>query len=399
MDESYNLFMRKLLEFTDESEAIQWVNFFKNDSRALLWLSKKAAASYLPCGSLVPENFDEATALIERYNEYLKDCNLELYKSKVFNIMKEYLSEILPVRDFQWLKKTDDQGLYWVWVYLHFNKPVENYLSQVNNIKPKNFISTADEIFPLILHKLDNTVHNGYRESYLSILLKKYSSFVIKRNPVYWLDPKDKEGCSWVWQYIIKKYKHLDFLAPITNRDIYLAIVAVISNWDLLHENPQSAIYEKAYDRYIPNVAYTPGPPYAPYAPNAAYTPGPTYAPHVPNVAYTPGPPFAHLTTYFTQAVNNSQQSHRSNNSRPPVFDCQDINEQETGTDECNTVITKDMLLKQLYNGYKQRKHRERNENTLNLTKANQKKLTNYAKDQNTTEKKALNEIVKTMLD
>jgi hypothetical protein len=435
MDKKYNKFMDSLLNFTDECEVIKWIDFFKNDGRALLWLSTKAAASYYPCGSSVPDNFYAATALIERYDGYLKGSNLEVYKRDVLKIMADYLNDILPVSDFQWLEKADGQGLYWVWVYIHFNKPRETYIPQADCLKTRSFISTADEIFPLILQKLDNTISlNDYRKDYLSVLLKEYSSFVIKRNPVYWLDPKDKEGCSWVWQYIIDKYEHLDFLAPITSEDIYLAIVAVTSNWDLLHKKveiePQTAFNENTYDRYTSSAPYTPSAPYtssAPYTPpyipsvpytsSAPYTPPytssapytPPYTSSVPytppytppytsSAPYTPSALYAHPTTSSTQAFNNVHEPYRSNSSLPPVPDRQDGDEQKNET-KCNTLITKDMLLKQLYNGHKQRKHRERNESTFNLTKANQKKLTNYAKDQNTTEKKALNEIVKTMLD
>ena len=374
MDKKYNKFIDSLHTFTNEYEVMKWMYFFKNDRRALLWLSTKAAASYYPCGSSVPEDFHAAIALIERYDGHLKGYNLEGYKRNVLEIMVDYLNDILPVSDFQWLKKADDQGLYWVWVYIHFNKPIETYRPQVHSLKTRSFISTADEITPLILQKLDNTISLGdYRKDYLSVLLKEYSSFVIKRNPVYWLDPNDKEGCSWVWQYIIDKYKHLDFLAPITSGDIYLAIVAVISNWDLLHKKvePQPIFYGNN-------------------TPSAPYTP---------SVPYTPSAPYTHPATSSTQTFNNINGPYRSNNTPPPVSDYQDGYEQDTGATECNTVIKKDLLLKQLYNGHKQRKHRERNESTFKLIKANQKKLTNYAKEQKITEKKALNEIVKAMLD
>lgn len=60
---------------------------------------------------------------------------------------------------------------------------------------------------------------------------------------------------------------------------------------------------------------------------------------------------------------------------------------------------TTDELTTSLYNAHKQKMFRQKSGSPSGLTKANQKKLTNYAKDQNTTEKKALNEIVKTMLD
>ena len=60
---------------------------------------------------------------------------------------------------------------------------------------------------------------------------------------------------------------------------------------------------------------------------------------------------------------------------------------------------TQKNLIAYLYNAHKQKIHRQRNNSFLGLNKANQKKLTNYAKEQNTTEKKALNKIVKAMLD
>ncbi|MGY8877356.1 MAG: hypothetical protein ACKVJ5_13645 [Pseudoalteromonas sp.] len=60
---------------------------------------------------------------------------------------------------------------------------------------------------------------------------------------------------------------------------------------------------------------------------------------------------------------------------------------------------TTEELAKSLYNAHKQKILRQKNNNPFGLTKANQKKLANYAKEQNTTEKKALNEIVKAMLD
>ncbi|TMO81494.1 hypothetical protein CWC16_03090, partial [Pseudoalteromonas sp. S3776] len=120
--------------------------------------------------------------------------------------------------------------------------------------------------------------------------------------------------------------------------------------------------------------------------------------PYLPSAPCLPSASYAHPTTSFTQTFNYTHIPYSSNNSLPPVPDRQDGDEQMNET-KCNTLITKDMLLKQLYNGHKQRKHRERNESTFNLTKANQKKLTNYAKEQNTTEKKALNEIVKAMCD
>lgn len=59
----------------------------------------------------------------------------------------------------------------------------------------------------------------------------------------------------------------------------------------------------------------------------------------------------------------------------------------------------KEELTTSLYNAHKQKIHRQKSNSSLGLTKANQKKLTSYAKKQNTTEKKALNDIVKIMLN
>ena len=294
----------------------------KSDPRGLYWLAKKITIEPYFHVSVTPTNYQEIETLITNYENHLKKTlNQERYKREMNEIMSEYFENILPQDHFNWLYKLDSQGLYWVWVYLNFNPICTKGFRPSYLPIEKGYVETHEAIIPLIINTFDNSHGTLFvdKQNYLEELKIQYSKFLSSERSLNWLKPNDTELLGWVWNYICKRSLEFNFLAPITSKDYYWAINAVISNWQLLLRNQSKLYIERPTIRFRLREGI-----------------------HLP---------------------------------------------------------TAKELIDGLNNSYKQKKHRMKSISSPGLTKANQKKLTSYAKEQNTTEKKALNEIVKTMLD
>ncbi|MGR3980494.1 hypothetical protein [Pseudoalteromonas sp. 1181_04] len=402
---------------------MSWLDTFKNDERSLYWLVEYIHHTELFTVNRFPTNIQEAREIIQCWeNESINGVGVRL-QFQLSLLMKSYFENILPIESFDWLSIKNPKQVCWVLFYINLN-PISQIHFAPQNKYYRNFASNIKEAYPLIIKTFDAAMCNdGVKQNYLLAMKRSYSQYLTGKSLLPWLDIKDEETCSWVWRYLMEKVDEasgqkdtFQFIKPIDNETIYWSCISLIANWRFLKgrfvknvEKPLFHHIEAIKPSNNTNVNsqtskfFLSGSPLkynyqikfnaidelihtdindltitAPSTPLAAFN-------VVGNVTVR-----LYRQVTFTSIVEKLNQ--------PSAYDCtQDINGKETL--EVDLLPDQKDLTAYLYNANKQRSFRQKSNNSLGLTKANQKKLTNYAKEQKTTEKKALNEIVKTMLD
>lgn len=437
---------------------MSWLDTFKNDERSLYWLAKYILDNNLTGVKRSPTNIEEASEIIQCWeNESINGAagRIQFEQSR---IMKGYFSNILPTENFDWLSVKDPKQLCWVLFYLNLNPLKTLYYSPADKYT-WHFASSIKEIYPLIINIFDAKLcAEGVKQSYLLTMKLSYSQFVTGKSLLPWLDIKDKEACSWVWRYLIEKVeeaaKHkntFSFIQPVDNETIYWSVIALISNWRFLNEIFTEEVKHPRYSQVVElNSTKTNMSLFdcdsqtfkenSNETEDTLFNNTPLTIPS--NISSIDG-----VKINSTELVNVADEScliYTDSNYPYEKKSKSDIYKHDTNrismvilepiggvyipqkkvvnlefsrtshtSPDLGTVSNselyrisvksklpkKEELISSLYNAYKQRLLRKQSNSPFGLSKANQKKLTNYAKDQNTTEKKALNEIVKTMLD
>lgn len=434
---------------------MSWLDTFKNDERSLLWLVKYIHHTELFQVNQLPKNIKEARYIIQCWeNESINETGWRL-KYELRKLMKSYFANILPIESFNWLSDSEPKQLCWVFFYLKFNPPKRYYYAPPNKYF-RDFACNVKEIYPLIIRIFDASLCNeGVKQDYLLTMKRDYSQFVTGKSLLPWLDIKDEETCSWIWRYLTEKIDEaaeekiaFQFIKPIDNETIYWSVIALISNWKHLKGGFIEAIKVPIFDHiittksldvqidlnYYGNETITKNSNETENATpntmdlfkpsdielvelnefksiNDAYMPCIIYTDtYYPYETIEPSYIFRSRLKYlFMVSLKRKGEVHIRNwpevdfkyqkfKTTSPIIVSSNkvgrfINKYE------DKLPTTAELNTSLYNAHKQKMFRQKSSSPLGLTKANQKKLTNYAKDQNTTEKKALNELVKTMLD
>ncbi|WP_324738099.1 hypothetical protein VOI46_16410 [Pseudoalteromonas sp. CuT4-3] len=430
---------------------MSWLDTFKNDERSLLWLVKYIHHTELFQVNQLPKNIKEARYIIQCWeNESINETGCRL-KYELRKLMKSYFANMLPIESFNWLSDSEPKQLCWVFFYLKFNPPKRYYYAPPNKYF-RDFACNVKEIYPLIIRIFDATLCvEEVKQDYLLTMKRSYSQFVTGKTPLPWLDIKDEKTCIWVWRYLIEKLEvasgkkdTLQFIKPIDNETIYWSVIALISNWNFLNGRylerftaPLTSITlvskyfsKKKVSNHNNTVNIT--------ARNAPFIDLNTEN----SSEVTNKTPFLELYSHYLElknkdkaalkkaslkSLNCDQYAHYKVNPYPNSaimgyverkyngirFTIDGINTYQDIPVHSNALklnivfvgLKKDKLpttselTTALYNAHKQNILRQKNNNLFGLTKANQKKLTNYAKKLNTTERKALNEIVKAKLD
>ena len=421
---------------------MSWLDTFKNDERSLYWLAKYIHNNNLFNVECFPTNIKEACEIIKSWeSESINGIGARLEYHQ-FKLMESYFENIFPIESFNWLSDKDPKQLSWVLFYINLNPIQQTHFAPPNKYH-RNFASNIKEAYPLIIKTFDAAMTaDGYKQSYLLTLKCVYSQYVIGKNPLPWLDIKDKETCSWVWRYLVEKVDEasgqkgtFQFIKPIDNETIYWSVIALISNWKLLKGRylerverlvvPLTSITlinkcfsKKKVSNYNNTVNITPNNMPSLYLNIENRSEITNKTPFLESIYYDqnthykvdpfPNSAIKIYTEQFNNDIRFTIQDIESRQNLPytlkniktqSIF----INEIKTQSIFINEIIDKlpttEELTTSLYNAHKQRIHRQKSNSPLGLTKANQKILTNYAKEQKTTEKKALNEIVKTMLN
>ncbi|MDC3189223.1 hypothetical protein NQU96_05675 [Pseudoalteromonas elyakovii] len=437
---------------------MSWLDTFKNDERSLYWLAKYILGNNLTSVKKSPTNIEEASEIIQCWeNESINGAagRIQFEQSK---LMKGYLSNILPTENFDWLSVKDPKQLCWVLFYLKFNPPKRYYYAPPNKYF-RDFASNVKEVYPLIIKIFDDTFcDEGVKQDYLLTMKESYSQFVTGKSRLPWLDIKDEETCSWVWRYLTERIdkaaeenRAFQFIKPIDNETIYWSVIALISNWNFLNGIFTEEVKHPRYSQVVElNSTKTPMSLFdcdsqtfkenSNETEDTLFNNTPLTIPS--NISSIDG-----VKINSTELVNVADEScliYTDSNYPYEKKSKSDIYKHDTNrismvtlepiggvyipqkkvvnlefsrtsptSPDLGTVSNfesyrisvksklpkKEELISSLYNAYKQRLLRKQSNSPFGLSKANQKKLTNYAKDQNTTEKKALNEIVKTMLD
>jgi hypothetical protein len=398
---------------------------------------------------------EEAREIIQRWESEFINGVSERSKRQLSNLMGSYIANVLPIESFDWLSVKNPKQLSWVLFYINLN-PISQIHFAPQNKYYRNFASNIKETYPLIIKTFDAAMPaNGRKQSYLLTLKCAYSQYLIGKTPLPWLDIKDEETCSWVWRYLVEKVNEaseqkgmFQFIKPIDNETIYWSVIALISNWKFLKGRFIEAIKVQIFDHIIttksldvkidlnyfgnetitknsyetenatsnnmafikpsnivlielnafecindacmPYVIYTDT--YYPYVTNE---PSDIFRPKLENLFMVSLKRKGELHFRSWSEVDFKYQKFKTtspiigSNNKVGCF----INKYE------DKLPTTDELTTSLYNAHKQKMFRQKSCSPSDLTKANQKKLTKYAKEQNTTEKKALNEIVKAILD
>lgn len=427
---------------------MSWLDTFKNDERSLYWLVKYIHHNDLFYVNNFPTNIEQVREIIQRWESEFINGVSERSKHQLSHLMKSYFANVLPIESFDWLSVKNPKQLSWVLFYINLN-PIPQIHFAPQNKYYRSFASNIEEAYPLIIKTFDAAMtHDGHKQNYLLALKCAYSQYVIGKSPLPWLDMKDEETCSWVWRYLVEKVEEaskqqdvFQFIKPIDNETVYWSCIALIGNWELLKNRYVENIDKPLFDhiktikpsnttsvnletnKSLPTEYFLTTPDLgckyqikfhaADFTINQLTTTPSTSlitlnfdkltstdirfltitAPSTSLVAFkTIGNVRVNLLpnctfTYITEKLNQPSaldDSLEINGTRPVSVDL---------------LPAQKNLIAYLYNAHKQKIHRQRNNSLLGLNKANQKKLTNYAKEQNTTEKKALNEIVKAMLD
>lgn len=427
---------------------MSWLDTFKNDERSLYWLVKYIHHNDLFYVNNFPTNIEQVREIIQKWESEFINGVSERSKHQLSHLMKSYFANVLPIESFDWLSVKNPKQLSWVLFYINLN-PIPQIHFAPQNKYYRSFASNIEEAYPLIIKTFDAAMtHDGHKQNYLLALKCAYSQYVIGKSPLPWLDMKDEETCSWVWRYLVEKVEEaskqqdvFQFIKPIDNETVYWSCIALIGNWELLKNRYVENIDKPLFDhiktikpsnttsvnletnKSLPTEYFLTTPDLgckyqikfhaADFTINQLTTTPSTClitlnfdkltstdirfltitAPSTSLVAFKtivnvrvnllPNCTFTYITEKLNQpsALDDSLEI---NGTRPVSVDL---------------LPAQKNLIAYLYNAHKQKIHRQRNNSLLGLNKANQKKLTNYAKEQNTTEKKALNEIVKAMLD
>ena len=437
---------------------MSWLDTFKNDERSLYWLVEHIHYTELFQVNRFPTNIQEAREIIQCWeNESINETEARL-KNELRKLMKSYFANMLPIESFNWLSDRDPKQLCWVFFYLKFNPPKRSYHAPINKYF-QDFASNVKEIYPLIIKIFDASLCNeGVKQDYLLTMKRDYSQFVTGKRLLPWLDIKDEETCSWIWRYLTEKIdeaaeekRAFRFIKPIDNETIYWSVIALISNWELLKGEFIEAIKVPIFDHiittksldvqidlnYFGNETITKNSNETENAtPNniALIKPSKielvntielnkveyitdTYEPYLIytdiNYPYESNKPYSIYSlrknslfmitlrrqhNVYLRMRSKIDLKYRRFKETNPIIGRSDKVDCLKHANKDKLPTTQELTIS-LYNAYKQRMHRQKSNSSLGLTKANQKKLTNYAKEQNTTEKKALNEIVKAMLD
>lgn len=430
---------------------MSWLDTFKNDERSLYWLVKYIHNEKLFYVEYFPTNIEEARYIIQKWEEQSRYGVKVRLQKKLSKLMKDYFANLLPIEIFEWLSAEDSKQLCWVFFYVNLS-PLNHYSIYLKTLSNETFASNIREMFPLIINTVDSATNlHQHKITYIKNLKSNYSQFVTGKTPLPWLDIKDEKTCIWVWRYLIEKLEvasgkkdTLQFIKPIDNETIYWSVIALISNWNFLNGRylerftaPLTSITlvskyfsKKKVSNHNNNVNIT--------ARNAPFI----YLNTENSSEVTNKTPFLELYSHYLElknkdkaalkkaslkSLNYDQYAHYKVNPYPNSaimgyverkyngirFTIDGINTYQDIPDHSNALklnivfigLKKDKLpttselTTALYNAHKQNILRQKNNNLFGLTKANQKKLTNYAKKLNTTERKALNEIVKAKLD
>ncbi len=430
---------------------MSWLDTFKNDERSLYWLVEYIHHTELFQVNRFPTNIQEVREIIQCWeNESINERGWRL-KYELRKLMKSYFANMLPIESFNWLSDREPKQLCWVFFYLKFNPPKRYYYAPQNKYF-RDFACNVKEIYPLIIRIFDATLcGEGVKQDYLLTMKRSYSQYLTGKSLLPWLDIKDEDTCSWVWRYLIEKVdeasgqkKTFQFIKPIDNETIYWSCISLIANWRFLNGRylerfvtPLTSItlVSKCFSKKkVPNNNNTV---------NITTKNTPFFYLNTENSSeLTNKAPFLELYSHYLElknegkatlkkasleSLNYNQYAHYKVNPYPNSaimgyverkyngirFTIGSINIYPDVPPQPNILKlsrvfvslkrdklpTTDELTTSLYNAHKQKILRQKNNSSFGLTKANQKKLASYAKKLNTTEKKALNEIVKTMLD
>jgi hypothetical protein len=426
---------------------MSWLDTFKNDERSLYWLVKYIHHNNLFYVEHFPTNIEQAREIIQCWeNESINGAGSRL-QFKLRKLIKNYFANVLPIESFDWLSVKNPKQLSWVLFYINLN-PISQIHFAPQNKHYINFASNIEEAYQLIIKTFDAAMTNGeHKQNYLLALKCAYSQYVIGKSPLHWLDMKDEATCSWVWRYLVEKVEEasggkdtFQFIKPIDNETVYWSCISLIANWKFLKDQFTEEVKIPIFDHirtpkslgaqidlnYFGNEAITKNnneTVTSLFNNTALFTP-PNIEPintseyitdtYEPRIIYTDT-----NYPYDENLLNQNSLFMITLKRKPeiririrPTIDLKYRRLRKTNPIEAldkmvghfyilrkDKLPTTEELTTSLYNAHKQRIHRQKNNSPLGLTKANQKKLTNYAKEQNTTEKKALNEIVKAMLD
>ncbi|MDI4652765.1 MULTISPECIES: hypothetical protein [Pseudoalteromonas] len=423
---------------------MSWLDTFKNDERSLYWLAKYILENNLISVKKSPTNIEEAREIIQCWeNEFINGAEgrIQFEQSK---LMKGYFSNILPTESFDWLSVKDPKQLCWVLFYLKFNPPKRYYYAPPNKYF-RDFASNVKEIYPLIIKIFDATFcDEGVKQDYLLTMKESYSQFVTGKSRLSWLDIKDEETCSWVWRYLTEKIdkaagekRAFRFIKPIDNETIYWSVIALISNWNFLKGLYFEKLVTPLTSLTLTNKCFSEKEisNHSPHLITAPINNSLLYLEIKNSSEITNKTSFFDLYSHYFELKSKEKTTvkealldsfHYTHYKADPYPDSaikQYVEKNYNGirfTMEARqdvpspsseilptTIVslkkdklpTVNELTSSLYNAQKQKILRQKHNSHFGLTKANQKKLTNYAKEHNSTEKKALNKIVKTMLD
>ena len=402
---------------------MSWLDTFKNDERSLYWLVKYIHHNNLFYVKRFPTNIEEAREIIKSWeSEPINEAEARL-KNELRKLMENYFANVLPMESFDWLSVKNPKQLSWVLFYINLY-PIPQIHFAPQNKYYRNFASNIKEAYPLIIKTFDSAIiYDGQKQNYLLALKYAYSQYVIGKNPLPWLDIKDEETCSWVWRYLVEKVDEasgqkgmFQFIQPIDNETIYWSCISLIANWRFLKGRFVKNV-EKPLFRHIETIKPSNNT-NVNLDTSKLFLSGPLLKYNhqikfnsidelintdindltitAPSTSLAAFEVVGNVTIHLYPRATFTYIAEKLN--QPLAYDCtQDINGKETLA--VDLLSDQKDLAAYLYNAHKQRSFRQKSNNFFGLTKANQKKLTSYAKDQNTTEKKALNEIVKTMLD
>ena len=300
------------------------LNLLSSDQRALMWSVKKIMED-TPSKHTQPKNKLEALSIIKKHCAFLDSMELmSVFQnpvSEMNNLLAEYEDITIEESDLSWISEKNKQQLFWAWVYIHQN-PIKEVDYKPENPLAKEAVYTFEEIYPLLVEKFDSfKTTKQCKRNYIKSMKNYYHQFLVNKPDIEWLTDKAYDDCKWVWGYLTDKLTSLNFLKPLSNEDLFHSIIAIIANWDFIHQNANTL-----NKSFIGN---------------------------------------------FDPIVTKPQKK----------------------------TPTKKELISKLTNAYKQREIRTKSQSLSILTKNNYKLLLDYMKKHNLSENKALNEIVKTMLD
>lgn len=139
-------------------------------------------------------------------------------------IQSDLENMLVPDGHLEWIKR-DDQRLL-IWLLSEMDTSTHPALNDSKRLTLLNFVSAEDryEEFVLTMDRLN--INLEAKKQFLRQWKEDWATEACPNSEIDWIDPKDDAQLRWAWEYLQKKQEGVAIPSPVTNAELYGAVVA-----------------------------------------------------------------------------------------------------------------------------------------------------------------------------